>query len=108
MICPDWRYVLGEPRLLHRVLAVGRQPLDGGYAGALEPPDRHRAGAHRLAVDVDRTGATLRDATTEFGASQSDCIAQRPKQWRIRLKIDLVLRSVDHKRDHRQDTRIAE
>jgi hypothetical protein len=55
-----------------------------------------------LSVDVDRAGAALCDATTKLGASEPDCIAQRSKQWSIGLEIDLVLRSVDHKRDHRQ------
>src|SRR5215468_7588141 len=62
------RHVLCQPSLLHRVLAVGRKPLDCGNASTLERPDRHRAGAHRLSVDVDRAGATLRNATTELGA----------------------------------------
>jgi hypothetical protein len=74
------RHVLGQPSLLHGVLAVRRQPLDSGNVGALQRPDRHRAGAHGLPVDVDRAGATLRDAASEFGAGQTDCIAQRPKE----------------------------
>jgi hypothetical protein len=51
---------------------------------------------------VDRAGAALRDAATKLGAGQTDRIAQRPEQRRIGLEIDLVLRSVDQKRDHRR------
>src|ERR1700756_2595622 len=50
------RHVLGEPSLLDRVFAVRGKPLDGSDAGALDGSDRHRAGAHRLAVDMDRAG----------------------------------------------------
>ena len=67
----------------------------------LSGADRHRAGAHRLAVDMHRAGAALRDAAAEFRAGQADHVAQHPKQRRIGLDIDLLGRSVDFDRDHR-------
>ena len=51
--------------------------------------DRDRAGAHRLAVDMHGAGAALRDAAAEFGAGQSELVAQHPEQRRLRLDIEL-------------------
>ena len=38
------------------------------------------AGAHRLAVDVDRAGAAQRHAAAELGAGQAQRVAQDPEQ----------------------------
>ena len=96
------RHVLGDPRLLHRMLAVGRQPLDGRDASAVDTRDRHRAGPHRLAVDVDRAGAALRDAAAVLRSGEAHDIAQGPEERCIGFDIELVLRAVDCDRDHRQ------
>jgi hypothetical protein len=45
--------------------------------------------------------AALRDAASKFCSGQANRIAQRPKKRGIRLEIDLMLRPVDCKRDHR-------
>ena len=54
-----------------------------------------------LTVDMHGASAALRDAASEFGSGQANRIAQRPKKGRIGLEIDLMLRPVDCKRDHR-------
>src|SRR6185437_9006971 len=96
------RHVLGKPRLLHRMLAVGRETFDRRDARALQAADRHRAGAHRLAVDVHGASAALRDAAAEFGAGETSGIADGPKQGCIWLKIDLMLCAIDGECDHRR------
>src|SRR5271169_1503020 len=96
------RHVLGDPCLLHRMLAIGRQPLDASDASAVDARDRHRAGPHRLPVDVNRAGAALRDAAAVLRSGEAHDIAQGPKERWIGFDIELVLRAVDCDRDHRQ------
>jgi hypothetical protein len=72
MIWPDWqiaalRNLFGEPGLLHRMLAVRREPLDGGDLGTVDRADGRDAGADRLAVDMHGAGAALRDPAAELG-----------------------------------------
>src|SRR5712691_4095903 len=55
------RHLFAQPRLLHRMLAVGREPLDGGDLFPRDGSDRHRAGANGLAVDVHGARAALGD-----------------------------------------------
>jgi hypothetical protein len=95
------RHVFGQPSLLHRMLAVGRKPFDGGDAGAGQRTDRDRTGAHGPAINVNGAGTALRDPTAEFRAGEPDGVAQRPEQGRIRFQVDIVLGSVDRERDHR-------
>src|SRR6516165_11240421 len=96
------RHVLGDPRLLHRMLAIGRQPLDGSDASAVDARDRHRAGPYGLPVDVDRADAALRDAAAVLRSGEAYNIAQGPEERCIGFDIELVLRAVDCDRDHRQ------
>ena len=45
------------------------------------------AGAHRLAVDMDRARAAQAGAAAEFGAGELEVLAHHPKQRRVRLGI---------------------
>src|SRR5258708_2697622 len=74
------RDIFGDPGGLHRMkLTVsGCETLASGDVLAGYACHGDRAGAHRNAVDVNRAGAALRDAATEFRAGQSDLVAQRP------------------------------
>ena len=75
------RNVVGHPGLLHFVQrAIAGEALDGGDLFADGLADCDAAGTHRDAVEMDRTGAALRNAATVFGAGQSDILAYRPKQ----------------------------
>ena len=57
-----------EPGLLHLVQdTAGRQAFDGGDLLAFGRADRQHAGADRLAVDVHRARAALRDAAAVRG-----------------------------------------
>src|ERR1035437_9302089 len=69
------RHILGEPGLLHRVLAVGRQAFDCGDGLADNVADLDTAGAHGLAVHMHGAGAAQRDAATKFCSGQSDFVA---------------------------------
>jgi hypothetical protein len=51
---------------------------------------------------VHRAGAALGDAASEFGAGEADCVTERPEEGGARLDIDLMLCSIDLKRDHPQ------
>src|SRR5258705_7964213 len=77
------RDVVVDPGLLdlaqHAVLG---EPFAGGDLLALGGADGQRAGADRLAVEMDRAGAALRDAAAVFGAGQADILPDRPQQRR--------------------------
>src|SRR5207245_4496070 len=47
--------------------------------------DRERAGAHRLAVDVHRAGAALREAAAEARAVQAEIVPQGVEQRHLRI-----------------------
>src|ERR1700728_2074391 len=72
------RNVFRNPGALHRMAIVRGEAFDGGNLRAIKGADWHRAGAHRLAVDMHRTGAALCDAATEIRAGQTDDIAHDP------------------------------
>jgi hypothetical protein len=95
------RHVFRDPGALHRVAVVRREAFAGRDLGAVERADRHRARAHRSAVEMHGARAALGDAAAEFGAGQADDVAQHPQEWRIRLDVDLVRSSVDLDGDHR-------
>src|ERR1039458_9960568 len=94
------RDLLSEPRLLHRVLAVGRQAFYCGDDLADDVADLDTAGAHGLAVHMHGAGAAQRDAATKFCSGQSDFVADDPKQRRLRLDIEPMRLSVDCDGDH--------
>src|SRR5450759_2085088 len=94
------RHILGQPGLLHRMLAVGRQAFDCGDGLADDVADLDTAGAHGLAVHMHGAGAAQRDAATKFCSGQSDFVADDPKQRRLRLDIEPMRLSVDCDGDH--------
>ena len=62
------RDLLGDPRALQRVLTLGIETFDCGDLFASGGRYGGLAGAHRLTVDVDSTGATQTGAATELRA----------------------------------------
>src|SRR3954451_22602359 len=102
------RHVVVDPGLLHLVqFAIARQPLDRRDLLGPDRAYRHRAGAHRGAVDMHGAGAALRDAAPVFGAGQPDRVAQRPQERRARIDIDLINLAVDIQRNHSRHSRSA-
>src|SRR5262249_47724352 len=97
------RNVVIEPGLLHLVQrAVLRQPFDRGDLPAGDRAQRHRARAHRNAVDMDGAGAALGDAAAVLGAGQPDRVAQHPQQRRVGVDIDLMGLSIHVEISHVQ------
>src|SRR5882724_3780289 len=95
------RDLVVDPGLLHRVqLAALREPFDGQHLLAGGGGHRHRARAHRLAVQVNGAGAALGDAAAEFGALHVEHVAQHPQQGHFGLDVDVVLLAVDGEFDH--------
>src|SRR5579871_6379673 len=65
------RDVVVAPRYLERVIALRVEPFDGGDRLAARVAHRRLAGAHRVAVEVDRARAAGCDAAAEFRPGQS-------------------------------------
>src|SRR5262249_39806358 len=56
---------------------------------------RKRAGANRLAVDVDGTGTTCRYPASELGPGKAEVLAQHPQQRRLFVDVDTVRGAID-------------
>jgi len=82
------------PGDLDRMVAIRRDPFDRGDFFAGRHARRNAAGSDRLTIDVHRAGAALPDAAAELGSRQADVIADHPQQWRYRVGIDGMSRSV--------------
>src|SRR5262249_59560071 len=63
-----------------RVLVVGREPLDGYPAAAIDGDRRQQARRHELAIDQHATRAAHADAATFFRSSQAQLITQQVDQ----------------------------
>src|SRR5678815_6008286 len=70
------------------------QSFDRRYLLRPDIGDCNTAGPHRRAIHVNRAGATLLKAASEFRAGQSDCIANNPEKGHVGTDIDVVLLSV--------------
>src|SRR5580704_12293969 len=81
------RHLQIEPGLLQRMVAVGRQALDGGDVLARHHGDRRLARAHRLAVEMHRAGAAHAGAAAVFRAGELEVLAHNPEQRRFRTGI---------------------
>src|SRR5712692_9196196 len=94
------RHLLGDPRLLQRMIAVGRQPFDGGDSLSLARRYRSDARSCRHAVDVHRACAALRHAAAELGSGETELVADDPQQRGIGRLVGKRFPAVDGKRDH--------
>ena len=93
--------VLVAPRHLHRMVAVGRQPLDGDDLLALGRRDRRDAGAGRRAAEMDGAGAAERDAAAELGAGEPEFVAEVPQQRHVGIAVEAARSPVHGQFDHR-------
>jgi hypothetical protein len=89
------RDLLGDPRELQRMLALGMQSFDGRDLPADRIADRNRARADRRAVEVNSAGAALADATPELRPGESEPLADDPQQRRVGRDIRRVGPPVD-------------
>src|SRR5216684_5688542 len=94
------RHLLGDPRFLQRMIAVGRQPFDGGDSLSLNRRYRSDARSCRHAVDVHRACAALRHAAAELGSGETELVADDPQQRGIGRLVGKRFPAVDGKRDH--------
>ena len=76
-----------------------RQAFDGRDRLARDLAHRGLAGAHRLAVDMDRAGAAQAGAAAELGAGKLQVLAHHPEQGRVGVDFDACRLAVDRKRD---------
>ena len=74
---------------------LARQPLDGRDRSAFDSRHRHRAGAHRSAIDVHGAAAAERDATTELRSVETEVLTQHPQQRRVRVRLDGARLAID-------------
>src|SRR2546428_6947387 len=78
----------------------GAGPFGGQQFRARPRGVRERAGAHRLAVDVHRAGAALREAAAEARAVQTEIVPQGVEQRHLRIvNVDRALLAVQDERD---------
>src|SRR6266487_4286919 len=88
------------PRHLDRMGALGVKALDrddllAGHFGHLDT-----AGADRLAVEVDRTGAAQRYPAAEFGPGQTKLVAQEPHERHRGVALEFPLLPIYLDVDH--------
>src|SRR5712664_249718 len=90
------RHLLRDVGGLQR-MRLGRraEALDGGHLLARHGRERHHAGAHRLAVEVDRAGPALRQAAAEVRIVHAEIVAQRVQQRHLGLGVHLHALAVD-------------
>src|SRR5580700_4227651 len=81
------RHLQIEPGFLQRMVAIGRQALDGGDVLARHHGDRRLARAHRPAVEMHRAGAAHAGAAAIFRAGELEVLAHHPEQRRLRTGI---------------------
>ena len=94
------RNLLGDPRLLQGMIALGAEAFDGGDLLADGVADRGLAGSNGFAVDVNGAGATQAGATPEFRAGHLQLFADDPQQRRIVGRFDGHIPPVDSQVRH--------
>src|ERR1035437_5300584 len=89
------RDLFGDPSLLQYVQAVGSEALNRSDAFARDLRSGSRAGANRVAIDMDSAGAAQSRTTAEFGSGEFEGVAENPEQRRLRRDADLLFTAVD-------------
>lgn len=78
-----------DPRPLHRVAAIRREPFDRRDRLCFDGTYRCNAGANRLALEVHGTRAAERHATAVLGPREPDGVAEDPQKGRTRIDVHL-------------------
>src|ERR1700734_230963 len=102
------RHLQVEPGLLQRMVAIGRQALDGGDAFARHHGDRRLARAHRLAVEMHRAGAAHAGAAAVFRAGELEVFPDHPQQRCFRTGIHTCRLVIDGEGDRHHALPYAE
>jgi hypothetical protein len=88
-----------KPGLLHfGAVDRGPDPLNGGNCPRTNRTYGQKAGADRLAGQMDRASAALCDAAPELRTRQPQDVAQYPEKWHIGRDVDLSLFAIDGER----------
>src|ERR1700741_1574388 len=82
------------------MIALGGQTFDGGDLLADDIADSRLAGAHRLAIDVNRACTAQPRAAAELGAGHLQLLADGPQQRRIVRRLHGQIPSVDVESNH--------
>ena len=82
------------------MVAVGAQAFDRDHLLAGGVAERGHAGAHGLAIDMDRAGAAQPGAAAEFRPGEPEFVADVPEQRHVRVAVVLVVDPVDVELDH--------
>src|SRR5262249_11050725 len=90
------------PGLLHWMIALGAESLDGGDGLRGDVLHAHLAAADRVTVQVDGAGSALTDAAAVFGSGEFEQIAEIPQQRHLGIAIELLVGAVYFESDHRR------
>src|SRR5580704_5467694 len=93
------RHLQIEPGFLQRMVAIGRQALDGGDVLARHHGDGRLARAHRLAVEMHRAGAAHAGAAAVFRAGELEVFPDHPEQRCLRTGIHTCRLVIDGEGD---------
>lgn len=100
-------YIKLRPGSLNRFGYRGVKSFDGGDGCSGSVGDPGHAGALRFAINVNRTSTALRDSASKLCADQFHLIAQHPKQWCLRIRLNLLGNPIDRNFDGHGDVRQA-
>src|ERR1700733_14965376 len=90
-----------EPGFLHFGAGLaGADALDRGDGLGADRTDGQQARAHRIAVDMNRACAALRDAAAEFRAGHAEYVAQHPEQRRVLGSVESYTSTIDRQSSH--------
>src|SRR5262245_5317426 len=76
------------------------ETFDGRDRATIGRGYRRDTGTDRDAVQMDRTGAALRDAAAELRSGQTQLLANHPEQRRCRVDVHLARLAIDGELHH--------
>lgn len=91
------------PRALHRMIPVGRKPLDRRDF-TVDRRDRQKTAPHRTPRNQHGARPALPETAAVFGPRASEHVAQHPEKGHVVLDVEHVLDSVDEEMMYRHGT----
>lgn len=83
-------HIVLAPGFLEGMLAIVGKAFDRRDGFSAQARHGHRAGAYRLAIEVDGAGAALANSAAVFGANQFEIISENPENGSIRICLYIV------------------